>query len=210
MCKNKVSEGNMLKEKIGGFKYSLKKYEDGKYGKTNCVYIPDAYGDYRYILWNKGKKDQGKTLIIVGVNPSTATPEKYDSTMNKMFKIAEYNNFNSVIVLNLYPQRIPDPDQLHENVNMEVYNANIEAFKWAVDQCEEITLCAAWGNLIEKRSYLKEFLLELVEYLDGKKKINWKRIGKLTKKGHPRHPLYQKNDSEFENFNMEKYVEILR
>ena len=34
----------------------------------------------------------------------------------------------------------------------------------------------------------------------------WKIIGLPTKKGHPRHPLYNTTESKFVDFDMQKYV----
>ena len=38
---------------------------------------------------------------------------------------------------------------------------------------------------------------------------NWYCAGTVTKKGHPHHPLYLKNNSPTEHFDIENYVDTL-
>lgn len=61
------------------------------------------------------------------------------------------------------------------------------------------------GTLIEKRPYLKELLLQIVS-LHELENCTWAKKGKLTKNGHPHHPLYVKSDVEFELFDIKKYL----
>ena len=35
--------------------------------------------------------ESGRTLICFGINPSTASPEQLDNTINKVIKIARFN-----------------------------------------------------------------------------------------------------------------------
>ena len=51
--------------------------EREKYDQTKWIYVPDFYTDYRYILGTVGNNP----LITIGINPSTAEPEKMDNTM---------------------------------------------------------------------------------------------------------------------------------
>lgn len=53
----------------------------------------------RYLLGTVGKNP----LICIGLRPSSATPSKFDNTFNRLKDIAKYNDFDSIIVFNLYP-----------------------------------------------------------------------------------------------------------
>ncbi len=58
--------------------------ERKKYDRTKWIYIPDFYTEYRYILGTVGNNP----LVTIGINPSTAEPEKMDNTMNSVERIA--------------------------------------------------------------------------------------------------------------------------
>ena len=50
------------------------------YDITQWLYVPNYYGEYRYILGTRGEKP----LICVGVNPSTAAPGDLDNTLKSV------------------------------------------------------------------------------------------------------------------------------
>ena len=54
--------------------------ERKKYDRTKWIYIPDFYTEYRYILGTVGNNP----LVTIGINPSTAEPEKMDNTINSV------------------------------------------------------------------------------------------------------------------------------
>ena len=51
------------------------------YDVSRWLYVPNTYSEYRYILGTRGQK----SLICVGINPSTAAPD----ALNKYFGIAQ-------------------------------------------------------------------------------------------------------------------------
>lgn len=53
----------------------------------------------RYLIRTVGEKP----LICIGLNPSSATPSKTDNTFRRLQNIANFNDFDSIIVFNLYP-----------------------------------------------------------------------------------------------------------
>ena len=66
-------------------------------------YIGDD--EVRYVLGQPGKNN----LLVIGVNPSTATPDEPDPTIKKVMKITEDNGYDGWIMVNLYPQRSTNP-----------------------------------------------------------------------------------------------------
>lgn len=179
--------------------------ESAIYDREKWLYIPDFYSEYRYILGTVGKRP----LITIGINPSTAEPNILDNTLKSVSRIAEGNGFDSFIMFNVYAQRATNPDDMDNNFNELLHNQNMQAFRWILEQSGEIpAIWAAWGTNIEKRSYLKKCLEDMVQ--EGERfGAKWYMVGKPSiKKGHPHHPLYLKKDSKIEPFDMETYLKL--
>jgi hypothetical protein len=154
---------------------------------------------FRYAL---GRERNGK-LICIGINPSTATPDNYDQTVTQVKSIAEYNNYASWLMLNVYPQRATDPKKLARSLNEEAHQKNLDVIDRLVEN--NSTIWAAWGDSIEKRAYLKQCARDIYECLKKKQGIKWKMLkqGPL-KDGHPPHPS-RKPVQPFVSFDAETY-----
>lgn len=140
------------------------------------------------------EKPERKQLIVIGANPSTATNTQKDNTMGCVTWIAQKNGFDGFIMLNLYAQRSTSPDNLDKEINQDLHKANLENIQEIFKDKSSPVVLLAFGNIIEKRSYLKQCLADIVSVIQPTKPI-WMQLGKLTKKGNPRHPLYHANDS---------------
>lgn len=174
------------------------------YDREKWIYVPDYYAEYRYILGTRGKNP----LIAVGINPSTATPFALDNTLKSVERIALSNGFDSFIMFNVYPQRATNPDDMHYDMHTDLHEANMEAFQNLLEGIGgNPVVWAAWGTIINKRSYLKDCLQDMVT-IAKEYEVIWKKAGKISKEGHPHHPLYLKKDSELEDFDIEKYANI--
>ena len=160
-------------------------------------WIYDVYGsDVRYSLGLKGSKN----LLCFGINPSTATPENLDNTIRRMINLSKSNGYNGWIMLNIYPQRATDPNNLHKELDTEIHRINIDYIKQYLSY--DCDIVAAWGELINKRPFLKECLKDIYEQIPSK---SWLCFGQ-TKKGHPRHPLYLKNNTSLVPFDIHAYL----
>lgn len=155
----------------------------------------------RYILGEFGTNP----LICVGVNPSTATPEKLDPTLRNVKKFAELNNYDGWLMLNLYPQRTTDPNRLHQKRSPELHRQNLQFLQLYLREYKEICIWAAWGTLINKRSYLKDCLDDIVKQI-GDYKSKWITIGRTSKEGHPHHPLYVSHAHRPKQFDITQYL----
>lgn len=183
----------------------LHREESVGYDRQKWIYVPDFYAEYRYILGTIGEKP----LIAIGINPSTAEPGNLDNTLKSVNNIAAGNGFDSFIMFNVYAQRATNPDDMDKELNEKLHYENMKAFRWILEQAgEKPTIWAAWGTIVEKRSYLKTCLEDMVREGDsfGAK---WYMAGKPSVKGHPHHPLYLKKDSKIEAFNMKRYLKNL-
>lgn len=178
------------------------------YDSEKWLYVPDFYTEYRYILGTRGSNP----LICIGINPSTAAPDDLDNTLKSVQRIAEHNGFDSFIMFNVYAQRATDPDDMDKLPNFPLHRENMRAFEYILSSVGEgvrPTVWAAWGTIIEKRPYLRDCVLDMLEI--GKSYgARWVSAGKCSKKGHPHHPLYLRKDSVTEDFDVEKYLEVIK
>ena len=174
------------------------------YDIQKWLYAPNFYCDYRYILGTRGKKP----LICIGINPSTAQPGALDNTLKSVERISLGNGFDSFLMFNVYAQRATDPNAMERRCNPELHRQNMEAFRYVLSISENPTIWAAWGSVIEKRAYLKDCLVDILQ-IGGEYGANWYCAGKRTKKGHPHHPLYLKKDEKLKAFEMESYLKSL-
>ena len=180
----------------------------GDYDAEKWLYVPDYYADYRYILGTRGKNP----LICIGINPSTAAPDDLDNTLKSVARIAEGNGYDSWIMFNVYAQRATNPDDMDRILNERLHRENMLAFEYILKNVGEgirPAVWAAWGTIIEKRPYLRDCVLDMVE-LGQKYGAEWFSAGKKSKKGHPHHPLYLAKDSETEEFDIESYLEVIK
>lgn len=170
-------------------------YDIGKW-----LYAPSFYSEYRYILGTRGKNP----LICIGINPSTARPDDLDNTLKSVERIALSNGFDSFLMFNVYAQRATDPDDMEKTYNPALHAENLKAFRYALSIGESPAVWAAWGTIIEKRPYLSECLLDFLEA--GREfSARWYCAGKMSKKGHPHHPLYLRKDERLRPFDLEQY-----
>jgi len=156
----------------------------------------------RYVLGTVGSN----TLICVGVNPSTAEPDHPDNTIRSVMRVAAENRYDSWIMVNLYPQRSADPDDLDDVCNEEFVSSNINHIEELLLEHQNSDIWAAWGTAIEKRAYLTDCLERMVA-VSRINECRWFRFGDLSKKGHPHHPLYLKADSPKDPFDVVAYLD---
>lgn len=168
------------------------------------IYDSSEDNRYRFVLGTAGDNP----LICVGVNPSTAEPDHLDKTLESVNRMALSNGFDSWIMINLYPQRATEPNDMDRECNVEQANNNFEKIKELLSQYQKITIWAAWGTLIEKRPYLKNQLKRLIQIGDDLH-CEWITFGKRTIKGHPHHPLYLSHDSNKQNLEIDDYYSNL-
>ncbi len=177
------------------------------FDRNRWLYIPDRYSEYRYILGTKGNRP----LVCIGINPSTAIPDRLDNTLKSAERIALHNGYDSFIMFNVYAQRATDPDDMELELNPVLHRENMKAFIWLLRQFPSPPdLWAAWGAVIEKRPYLPACVLDMAAA--GKQfNARWFTAGPRSKSGHPHHPLYLKKDSTLDPFtDLEDYLHSLR
>ena len=157
-------------------------------------------GGARFVLGTVGEHP----LVCVGVNPSTATPERLDATVTRVARRARALGFDSWVMLNLYPQRSTDPAGLERTADPALMAANEREIA-RVFATRPDALLAAWGTLIGSRPYLADSARRIVALADSAG-CTWSALGPPTAAGHPRHPLYVRNDAALVPFDARRYV----
>jgi len=167
------------------------------FDRGRWLYVPDHYSEYRYLLGTRGQRP----LICVGINPSTAIPDRLDNTLKSAERIALHNGYDSFVMFNVYAQRATDPDDMERELNPVLHQENMKAFSWLLSQsAAPPDIWAAWGAIIEKRPYLPACVLDMAA-IGQRFNARWFTAGPRSKAGHPHHPLYLKKDAPLDPFN---------
>lgn len=108
-------------------------------------------------------------------------------------------------MFNVYAQRATNPDDMEKEFNVTLHNENMKAFEYILKQSEKPAVWAAWGNIIEKREYLFYCVKDMIDI--GKKyNTTWYSCGKISKLGHPHHPLYLNKNLKLDEFDIDNYI----
>ena len=170
----------------------------------NWLYEKNSDNSARYILGEPGIKP----LVCVGINPSTAEPNNLDRTLTNVRRFSELNGYDGWMMLNVYPQRSTNPNGLHVEMDEKLNSSNLNYIAEYLSKYNKVDVWAAWGTLIKKRKYLTDALRDIVEGLGGVG-VRWINLGKVSKDGHPHHPLYLSHKSEVEIFDIDGYLKGL-
>ena len=163
---------------------------------SDWIYTTSENNKARFTLGQKGEN----IIACLGINPSTAYPGKLDSTVTSLKNIATSNDYDGWVMLNVYPQRATDPDNIHKRMNRELHQENLVCIKDCIERYDVKSMWLAYGDLVHHRKFLKPCLKELLEMLE-EFDIKYYIVQDLTKKGNPRHPLYKKANSKLIPFN---------
>ena len=201
-----IPSGNTAQLELVTFRQALEAANTptDSYAVERWLYAPNFYSEYRYILGTRGKNP----LICIGINPSTAEPGNLDNTLKSVERIALGNGFDSFIMFNVYAQRATDPDAIEKTCNAALHKENLEAFRYVLSISNEPAVWAAWGTIIEKRSYLPDCVRDMVKAGESVG-AKWFCAGAISKKGHPHHPLYLRKDEQLKPFDITAYLKTL-
>lgn len=170
--------------------------------KGNWIYSNTDDNKARFLLGEKGDR----TLICIGINPSTAEPDKLDNTLTTVKRFSYDLGYDSWLMLNVYPQRSTDSNKLDETINHNYHLGNLNQIESILLNSGVFDIWAAWGTNIKKRKYLLSCLNDIVS-LTSKYSIKWYSIGRKSKEeGHPHHPLYLRKNLNLELFNINEYL----
>jgi len=134
---------------------------------------------YRYTLWREWIAGNGYAMFI-GLNPSTADETKDDPTIRRCIASAKVWGYAGLCMTNLFAYRATKPADMR--TAQEPIGPENDSYLLSVAKSAGV-IVAAWGTngTYQKRDQVvKSMLPEL-------------RCLRLTKAGHPEHPLYLPN-----------------
>lgn len=142
---------------------------------------------YRYALGIPiGSTKYQRPLVVIGLNPSTATEDSDDPTIRRCCRFARDLGADGLVMLNLYAWRSTDPHRLSVLLpHVAVGPLNDEAILRHTADAHLVV--AAWGAFTEIEDHL--YRVNAVYQALAAKGRQLHALG-LTKDGHPRHPLY--------------------
>ena len=158
----------------------------------------------RFLLGRHGRR----MLFVVGLNPSTATQEKSDTTVAKVEAVAHQHGYSGFAMLNLYPARATNFNTLPLLPDPTAVEKNLAAIAGLLANSRKPTVWAAWGQSVLARPFFANSA-RLLEARLKPLQPNWLHFGALTARGHPRHPSRLSYAWSFAAFNLQAYVASL-
>jgi hypothetical protein len=166
------------------------------------IYQSTADDACRFALGRSGRR----TLVVVGLNPSTATREKSDPTAAKVERVARAYGYDGFVLVNLCPVRATDCRTLPATVEPGLLEANLEAIGHIAASVQDLVLWAAWGAPILTRPFLHGAAMAIADAVERCSPA-WQHFGPLTAGGHPRHPSRLSYAWAFAPFDVADYLE---
>lgn len=156
----------------------------------------------RFALGTTGEKP----LFVIGLNPSIACDKEPDLTIKKVMKFAENGGFDSFVMLNLYAQRTPFPENMHNKLDIKLHERNLGVIVSTLKQFQNPNILASWGETIRVKPFLIKCLFDIY-YSTENINITWLKIGNFTKSNHPRHPSRAPYKMGLTKFDIKSYLE---
>jgi hypothetical protein len=165
-----------------------------------CGAVFDQYdftvAKHRYVLWRVWESAKNP-LVVIGLNPSTATHLLVDATVRRDIRYARDWGYGGLVKLNLFSYRSTDPRELyrwvkeHGDVDTDALTggpAHSEYLKWFTDSTRAGLVLCAWGThgtLLSRAKHVANMLSAAGVKLHALD---------VTKDGMPRHTLYMRAD----------------
>jgi hypothetical protein len=181
--------------------------------ECGAIYSPDApsceeaqKSRHRYALWRIWEPDR-KPLVVIGLNPSTATELVLDNTCRRDIQYARDWGYGGLIKLNLFSFRATDPSVMRSwyeamnSVEARTSTINDAHLQWFCDPERAGLILCAWGShgsLFRRSDVVRGMLTSQGCSLFALA---------LTKGGEPRHTLYLRSDLKPVPYNLRSYPE---
>lgn len=157
---------------------------------STAVFNDNDRQEYRYYLARQWDQTIAP-LVVIMLNPSTADAFKNDPTVQLIENLARYLNYGGYVVLNVAAYRATDPkDMLKQKDPIGKHNRTVifTAIRQIIHRWnEKPSILLAYGNNIEKIPNGVAFVESLIEDCND---LGTLLYLELTKRNHPRHPLY--------------------
>lgn len=157
--------------------------EDG----TKSMAVYSACENYRYALERCWRSDPARWMIMIMLNPSTATHIDNDPTVERCERRARDWGYDGILVLNLFAYRATDPKKMKKQEHPEgpLNNWTItEALERAAAFPDNHLVLCGWGVHGAHKGRADLILSLMRGYGVTPLALGW------TRNGHPQHPLY--------------------
>lgn len=149
---------------------------------------------HRYSLtiqWKTGPR----TLMVIGLNPSTATELVDDPTVLRCKKRAKALGFDRMVMTNLFAYRATAPEDMKALDSADAVGGLDQMATLRDTAASSDLILCAWGNHGSHSRQASVVLRMLAAHRDKF------RCLAVTQTGHPKHPLYCKNDAPIKPYN---------
>jgi hypothetical protein len=154
---------------------------------------------YRYALW-RAWDFRKPTLIVIGLNPSTADERQDDPTIRRCVNFAKRIGCGRCVMLNLFGLRATDPKVMKAHPEPVGPENDAAIAAWAALGSARIV--AAWGVHGAWRNRDTQVCC-LLKSLDA----HLECFG-TTKYGYPRHPLYVPNGAQLARYRRSSFAPV--
>lgn len=153
-----------------------------------------------------------KVLAVIGLNPSTADETVDDPTIRRCLGYMHSWGYTALVMLNLHSFRATEPADLkacgQDEIETPEWQANGDWMDWAVIHAD-LVLCA-WGNDGAWNGQGGQTAGQLDDIQFDRRTDDKLRCLRITKAGHPIHPLYQPKDRQPQDFPVHTYLEAIK
>ncbi len=142
---------------------------------------------WRYSLWRNWPLLNDRRLVFIGLNPSTADETRNDNTITRCIGFAERHGYGGIVMVNLFAFRTKSPTEMKKAPD-PIGPHNDRIINLYIDERHDVV--AAWGihgSYMNRDKVIAEMVPDLL------------CLG-VTKGGHPRHPLFLKNDASLRSW----------
>ena len=146
-------------------------------------------GKYRYYLTIRWARHDDHRIVFLLLNPSTATEEQNDPTVERCYRRARSLGYDSMTILNLFAYRSTSPSRMKSQEDPVGPANDIVIGKECSHSNVSAVLCG-WGEHGSHHGRAP-FVIEKLQALD----VNLYCL-KVNASGNPIHPLYVSYETE--------------
>lgn len=118
------------------------KYKD--YARV-CNVVADKKKNCRFLVeYELENGDENKKALIIMKNPSKADDQISDQTINNVLEYMHEFQYSKVFVMNLIPEYATNPNDISDNVSMDILNRNDKLIQDISNQVSKVFV--AWGG----------------------------------------------------------------
>lgn len=147
---------------------------------------------HRIRLWRRWDLESDEpSLMVIGLNPSTADHEKLDPTIRRIVAHAKREGHPGIEMFNLFSIRSKSPKVMMASNQPSIEENNQVIIQWCMKSPH--ILCG-WGNH-GKHWGRDHYVLWLLENYRGLNRLKGVYCLGKNKNGTPKHPLYLRDDA---------------